>query len=55
MMMHSGMQIILISHREDDILPGMTHRAIMRDGRMIRTEVLSPRNCGRAEICGPQS
>ena len=54
LMMRSGMQIILISHREDDILPGMTHRAIMRDGRLIRTEMLPPHNCDRTETCGPQ-
>ena len=40
LLMHGGVQIILISHRGDDILPGLTHRAVMRDGRIISTEEL---------------
>ena len=40
LLMRGGTQIILISHREDDILPGLTHRAVMRDGRIIRAETL---------------
>ena len=40
LLMHGGVQIILISHRGDDILPGLTPRAVMRDGRIISTEEL---------------
>lgn len=40
LLMRGGTQIILISHREDDILPGLTHRAVMWDGRIIRAETL---------------
>lgn len=40
LLMHGGVQVILISHRGDDILPGLTHRAVMRDGRIISTEEL---------------
>lgn len=39
-LMRGGTQVILISHREDDILPGLTHRAVMRSGRIIRLETL---------------
>lgn len=45
LLMRGGTQIILISHREDDILPGLTHRAVMKDGRIVRIEALPRAFC----------
>ena len=38
-MITSGLQVILITHRDDDILPGISHMLYLENGRVVRRRI----------------